>query len=120
MQKEAEKGAAEKVAKFREWRNGEMKKMNDAYLKEYDQAGRADIARAIQHFFPKTVKDKDGKDRINPMFETICRTEVGVDPGFLKVMKFVGERLAKDAAPGAADGAGTGSGKSLSDSFMGI
>ena len=110
MQKEAEKGTAEKVAKFREWRNGELKKMNDAYAKEYDQAGRADIARAITHFFPKGT----------PMYQAVCMTEVGVDPGFLKAMKFIGERLPKDAAPGAAAGAGTGGGKSISDSFMGL
>ena len=110
MQKEAEKGAADRIAKFREWRQGEMKKMNDAYLKEYDQAGRADIARAITHFFKKGT----------PMYQAITMTEVGVDPGFLKMMKFVGERLPKDAAPGAASGAGTGGSKSISDSFMGI
>ena len=110
MQKEAEKGTAEKVAKFREWRNGELKKMNDAYAKEYDQAGRADIARAITHFFPKGT----------PMYQAVCMTEVGVDPGFLKAMKFIGERLPKDAAPGAAAGAGAGTSKSISDSFMGL
>ena len=110
MQKDVEKDAAERVAKFREWRQGEMKKMNDAYLKEYDQAGRGDIARAITHFFPKG----------SPMYQAVCMTEVGVDPGFLKAMKFIGERLPKDAAPGAAAGAGAGGGKSLSDSFMGL
>ena len=110
MQKEAEKGNAEKIARVREWRQGEMRKMNEAYLKEYDQAGRADIARAITHFFKKGT----------PMYQAITMTEVGVDPGFLKMMKFVGERLPKDAAPGAADGAGTGGSKSISDSFMGI
>lgn len=110
MQKEAEKGNAEKIAKFREWRQGEMKKMNDAYLKEYDQAGRGDIARAITHFFPKG----------SPMYQAVCMTEVGVDPGFLKAMKFIGERLPKDAAPGAAAGAGAGGSKSISDSFMGL
>ena len=110
MQKEAEKETTAKIAKFREWRQGEMKKMNDAYMKEYDQAGRSDIARAIVHFFPKG----------SAMFEAVCRTEVGVDPGFLKAMKFIGERLPKDKAPGAAAGAGTGSSKSISDSFMGL
>ena len=110
MQKEAEKETTAKVAKFRAWRQGEMKKMNDAYLKEYDQAGRGDIARAITHFFPKG----------SPMYQAVCMTEVGVDPGFLKAMKFIGERLPKDAAPGAAAGAGAGGGKSLSDSFMGL
>ena len=110
MQKEAEKGNAEKIAKFREWRQGEMKKMNDAYMKEYDQAGRSDIARAIVHFFPKGTA----------MFEAVCRTEVGVDPGFLKAMKFIGERLPKDKAPGAAAGAGAEGKKSISDSFMGL
>ena len=110
MQKEAEKGNSERIAKFREWRQGEMKKMNDAYLKEYDQAGRGDIARAITHFFQKG----------SPMYQAVCMTEVGVDPGFLKAMKFIGERLPKDAAPGAAAGAGAGVGKSISDSFMGL
>ena len=110
LQKEVEKGTAEKIAKFREWRQGEMKKMNEAYLKEYDQAGRADIARAIKHFFPKGT----------PMYQAVTMTEVGVDPGFLKAMKFIGERLPKDAAPGAAAGAGSAGGKSISDSFMGL
>ena len=110
LQKEVETDTAAKIAKFREWRQGEMKKMNDAYLKEYDQAGRGDIARAITHFFPKG----------SAMFEAVCRTEVGVAKGCLKAMKFIGDRLAKDTAPGAAAGAGTGGGKSLSDSFMGI
>ena len=111
MQKDVEKDTAAKVQKFREWRQGELKKMNDAYAKEYDQAGRADIARAITHFFPKG----------SPMYQAVCMTEVGVDPGFLKAMKFIGERLPKDAAPGAASGAGAGGkGKSLSDSFMGL
>ena len=110
LQKEVETDTAAKIAKFREWRQGEMKKMNDAYLKEYDQAGRGDIARAITHFFPKG----------SPMYQAVCMTEVGVDPGFLKAMKFIGERLPKDAAPGAAAGAGAGGGKSLSDSFMGL
>ena len=116
MQKEVEKGAAEKLQKFREWRQGELKKMNDAYLANYDKAGRESIARAIRHFFP--VKDKDGN--IMPMFQTICRTEVGVDPQFLAAMKELGDRLPKNTAPGAAAGAGTGGGKSLSDSFMGL
>lgn len=110
LQKEVEKGTTEKLRQFREWRNGELKKMNDAYHATYDQAGRADIARAITHFFPKG----------SPMFQAVCMTEVGVDPGFLKAMKFIGERLAKDAAPGAAAGAGSGGGKSLSDAFMGL
>ena len=110
MQKEAEKETTAKIAKFREWRQGEMKKMNDAYTATYDKAGREDIARAIVHFFPKG----------SAMFEAVCRTEVGVDPGFLKAMKFIGERLPKDKAPGAAAGAGTGSSKSISDSFMGL
>ena len=110
LQKEVEKGTAEKLRQFREWRNGEMKKMNDAYHATYDQAGRADIARAIQHFFPKG----------SPMFQAVCMTEVGVDPGFLKAMKFIGERLPKDAAPGVAAGAGAGGSKSISDSFMGL
>ena len=110
MQKDVEKDTAAKVQKFREWRLGEMKKMNEAYLKDYDQAGRGDIARAITHFFPKG----------SPMYQAVCMTEVGVDPGFLKAMKFIGERLPKDAAPGAASGAGSSGGKSLSDSFMGL
>ena len=110
MQKDVEKDTTAKIAKFREWRQGEMKKMNDAYLKEYDQAGRGDIARAITHFFPKG----------SPMYQAVCMTEVGVDPGFLKAMKFIGERLPKDAAPGAAAGAGSGGTKSISDSFMGL
>ena len=109
-QTEAEKETTAKVDKFREWRQGEMKKMNDAYLKEYDQAGRGDIARAITHFFPKG----------SPMYQAVCMTEVGVDAGFLKAMKFIGERLPKDAAPGAASGAGSAGGKSISDSFMGL
>ena len=110
LQKDVEKDTTAKIAKFREWRNGELKKMNDAYAKEYDQAGRADIARAITHFFPKGT----------PMYQAVCMTEVGVDPGFLKAMKFIGERLPKDAAPGAAAGAGAGGSKSISDSFMGL
>ena len=110
MQKEVEKDTAAKVAKFREWRQGEMKKMNDAYHATYDKAGREDIARAITHFFPKG----------SPMFQAVCMTEVGVDPGFLQAMKFIGERLPKSGAPGAASGAGAGGGKSLSDSFMGL
>ena len=116
MQKEAEKGAAERVAKYHEWRAGELKRMNDKYLADYDKAGREDIARAIKRFFPP--KDENGNP--NPMFLAVCKTEVGVDPGFLKAMKFIGERLAKDSAPGAAAGAGSGGGKSLSDSFMGL
>ena len=110
MQKEVEKDTAEKVAKFREWRAGEMKKMNDAYTATYDKAGRDDIARAIMHFFPKD----------SPMFHAVCNTEVGVDPGFLKAMKFIGERLPKSGAPGATAGAGATGAKSLSDSFMGL
>ena len=110
LQKEVETDTAAKIAKFREWRQGEMKKMNDAYMKEYDQAGRSDIARAIVHFFPKG----------SAMFEAVCRTEVGVDPGFLKAMKFIGERLPKSAAPGATAGAGATGAKSISDSFMGL
>lgn len=110
LQKEVEAKTAEKQQKFAEWRNGEMKKMNADYLANYDKAGRADIERAILHFFPKG----------SAMLGAVATTEIGVDPGFLKAMKFIGERLPKDAAPGAASGAGSGSGKSLSDSFMGL
>lgn len=110
LQKEIEAKTLEKQQKFSEWRAAEMKKMNEEYLANYDKAGRADITRAILHFFPKG----------SAMLGAIASTEVGVDPGFLKAMKFIGERLPKDAAPGAASGAGSGSGKSLSDSFMGL
>lgn len=110
IQKEVEEKTAEKQQKFAEWRAAEMKKMNADYLATYDKAGRADIERAILHFFPKG----------SAMLGAVVSTEVGVDPGFLKAMKFIGERLPKDAAPGAASGAGAGSGKSLSDSFMGL
>jgi len=110
MQKEVEKDTAAKITKYREWRNGELKKMNDAYLTTYDKAGRDDIARAITHYFPKG----------SPMYGAICQTEVGVDPGFLKAMKDLGARLPKNGTPGAAAGAGAGGAKSLSDSFMGL
>lgn len=110
MQKEAEKENTDKVAKFNEWRQGELKKMNDAYHANYDKAGREHIARGITHFF------KPG----TPMYQTICRTEVGVDPAFLEAMKFIGERLPGNAAPGATAGAGSTGAKSISDSFMGI
>jgi len=110
MQKDVEKDTAAKLTKFREWRQGEMKKMNDAYLANYDKAGREDIARAITHYFPKG----------SPMYGAICQTEVGVDPGFLKAMRELGARLPKNGTPGAAAGAGAGGAKSISDSFMGL
>lgn len=111
MQKDVEADSQKKRDEFNSWRQDELKKMNESYLTTYDKAGRETIARGILHFFPKGT----------PMYDAIRYTEIGVDPGFLKLMHFAGERLPKDKAPGAAAGSGSGgSGKSLADSFMGL
>ena len=119
MQKEAAKGKEAEIKAFEDWREAEIKRMNDAYYATYDQAGRKEIADAIKEFIPQFIKDENGKEKLSPMFQAITTTEIGVDPGFLRAMKFIGERLAKDKAPGAAAGAGSGGGKDITDLFMG-
>ena len=109
MQRSVDEEIVQKRQKYNEWRAAEMQKMNEAFLEKYDKPGRQAIGRACDHFFKKGT----------PMYDLIRRSEIGVDPGFLEAMHFIGERLPADAAHGAAAGAGAGGGMSLSDSFMG-
>lgn len=44
----------------------------------------------------------------SPMHYTITHSELGSDPEFLALMKYVGERVQKDGAAGAASGTGGG------------
>lgn len=109
LQRSVDEEAVKKQQAYQAWRTDEMRKLNESFLENYDKPARETIGRAIDKFF------KPG----TPMFEMVRRTEVGVDPGFLEAMFFIGERLPKDDAAGAAAGAGSGSGKSIADAFMG-
>ena len=78
-----------------EERVADIKQMNDEAMKLFpDKTSWDSIGAGIKHFF------KPG----GAMFETIAHSELGSDPEFLAMMKWVGERVSKDslaAAPGA-------------------
>ena len=94
-----------------------LKKLLDAsqeetkeYFEKYDAPARERIVDGFKWCFPE-----------GSIFREILSIgPAGMDPDILRICQFVGERLPKDKAPGAAAGAGSGGSKSISDSFMGL
>ena len=85
-----------------EARAADIKKMNDEATRIYpDKQSWDAIGAGVKHFF------KPG----GTMYETIVHSELGCDPEFLALMKWVGERVAKDNTP---TGAGAGGEKTVS------
>lgn len=85
-----------------EVRAADIKKMNDEATRIYpDKQSWDAIGAGVKHFF------KPG----GTMYETIVHSELGCDPEFLALMKWVGERVAKDNTP---TGAGAGGEKTVS------
>ena len=89
-----------KVEKARvEERVENCKKLNAAAMKLYPaEADWKLIGAGVEHFFKKG----------GVMHYTITHSELGSDPEFLALMKFVGERVQKDGTQGAATGTGGG------------
>ena len=85
-----------------EARAADIKKMNDEATRIYpDKQSWDAIGAGVKHFF------KPG----GTMYETIVHSELGCDPEFLALMKWAGERVAKDNTP---TGAGAGGEKTVS------
>ena len=77
-------------------RVADVKQMDAEAMKLFpDKQSWDSIGAGIKHFF------KPG----GTMFETISHSELGVDPEFLALMKWAGERVAKDSL-GSAPGSG--------------
>ncbi len=91
--------AAQQIAAAKahgERRQADIAQMNDEAMKLFpDRQSWESIGAGVRHFF------KPG----GAMFETIAHSELGSDPEFLAMMKWVGERVAKDGL-GGAPGAG--------------
>ena len=93
------------------WLNSDLTdKRNKEYFEKYDAPARERIVDGFKWCFPE-----------GSIFREILSIgPAGMDPDILRICQFVGERLPKDKAPGAAAGAGSGGSKSISDSFMGL
>ena len=110
MQKEIDKAAVAREKERIDWLNDLTDKRNKEYLEKYDAQARERIVDGFKWCFPE-----------NSIFrEILSKGPAGMDPDILRICKFVGDRLPKNSAPGAAAGAGTGGSKSISDSFMGL
>lgn len=82
-----------------EERVANCKKLNDEALRLYPaEADWKLIGAGVEKFFKKG----------GVMHYTITHSELGSDPEFLALMKFVGERVQKDGTQGAASGTGGG------------
>lgn len=104
--------AAQQIAAAKahyEERVADIKQMNDEAMKLFpDKTSWDSIGAGIKHFF------KPG----GTMFETIAHSELGSDPEFLAMMKWVGERVSKDSL-GGAPGAGGEKSVSYEKALMG-
>ena len=110
LQKEIDKDAIAKEKARIDELNDLTDKRNKEYFEKYDAPARERIVDGFKWCFPE-----------GSIFREILSIgPAGMDPDILRICQFVGERLPKDKAPGAAAGAGSGGSKSISDSFMGL